>query len=137
MQTQGRRRRPAPGPRWKFISKFRAAAAASVPFKATSRARHLAFVVPALIYRWNYKLMERRVNVVAAPTKALLDPSGGAGQELALGKQAVLSGGSLYSRSLLAPVGRDRVARPCHCCRGAFAMCYTCKQRLNYIVGRQ
>lgn len=52
--------------------------------------------------------MERRVNVVAAPTKAPLDPSGGVGREL--GKQAVLPGGSSYSRSLLAPMGRDTVA---------------------------
>lgn len=46
--------------------------------------------------------MERRLNVVAAPTKAPLDLSGGVGQELTLGKQALLPGGSLYSRSLWA-----------------------------------
>lgn len=48
------------------------------------------------------------MNVVAAPTKAPLDPSGGVGREL--GKQAVLPGCSSYSRSLLAPMGRDTVA---------------------------
>lgn len=44
--------------RGKFIRKFHKdtefrAAAASVPFKPTSQARRLAFVVPALIYRRN------------------------------------------------------------------------------------